>query len=203
MIPIPKVKLAFGLFLLLAQLIVYFAADAIYGPYAAIVKTVMMAYFILMALFSPLVLEVLKKIGPQDIPAFAVGFIPTALFMLILGLAGFSLTGEIEKDLTLSLGFGFLHSFVKAFDEEVIFRGVLPKLMGGTRAAGIVSSLFFGLFHVGVLLMLPEGVTLFMIVTSMVFLSVLGFVWYLIFKRFGLMGSTGSHFAYNFMLLRR
>jgi membrane protease YdiL (CAAX protease family) len=187
----PKIKLAVGIFILVVQLFMYINADAIYGPYAGMVRNVMLAYLILLAIFSPYVIPELAKLGVQEVPGFVIGFALTTIVMLIVPFVT-GLVGEIEKGLTLALGFGFLHSFVKAFNEEVLFRAVLPKVMGGSIYAGLISSVFFGLFHM--------AVTGFSIV-AMIFLSVLGFVWYLVYQRFGLMGSTGSHFAYNLAAL--
>jgi len=191
-----RLRFAVGIFILLAQLFLFINAEAIYGPYAGIVKDVMLAYFMLLGILSPFVIQVLLRIGLQDIPAFSLLFIATSVIMLILPTIK-GVTGEVEKGITLALGFGLLHGIVKAFNEEVIFRGVLPKLMGDrgkgiNYIAGIASSLAFGIFHLAV-----TGVNW----LAMIFLSCLGFIWYLIYKRYGIMGSTGSHFAYNLAAL--
>jgi membrane protease YdiL (CAAX protease family) len=187
---IPKIRFAVGLFILLAQLFLYINAEAIYGVYADLVRNVMLAYFILLAILSPFVIQILMKIGIDDIPSFSMVFILTALVMYLVPFIT-GITGEVERGLTLALGFGFLHGFVKAFNEEVIFRGVLPRMMGN-KYGGIISSVAFGFFHLAV-----TGVNW----LAMVFLSILGFVWYLIYQRYGIMGSTGSHFAYNLAAL--
>lgn len=186
-----QIKFAVGVLIILAQLFVYVNAEYIYGPYAAMVKNVLLVYFILLAVFSPYVIQILNRIGPQDIPNFTIGFVLTAAVMLVVPVA--SITGEVEKGLTLALGFGFLHGLIKAFDEEIIFRGVLPKIMGGTRAADIVSSIIFGVFHLAV-----SGANIFV----MLLLMGLGIAWVFMRDRFGLMGSTGSHFAYNLAALK-
>lgn len=188
---LPRIKFAVGIGILFAQLFLYINASAIYGPYAETVRNVMLAYFILLAILSPFVIPILMKIGLQDVPAFSIGFVLTTIVMLVVPIVT-GLTGEIESGLTLALGFGFLHSFVKAFNEEIIFRGVLPKVMGGSTTAGVVSSILFGVFHFAV-----TGGSIF----AIAFLSVLGFIWWLVYKRFGLFGSTGSHFAYNLAAL--
>lgn len=187
----PQIRFAVGLFILFAQLFLFINAEFIYGPYAGMVKNVMLAYFIMLAFFSPFVIKLLMGIGPQDLPNFSIMFVLTSIVMLVL--PAFALiTGEIEEGLTLALGFGFLHAFVKAFDEEVIFRGVLPMIMGQGVKTGIyvdiISSVAFGAFHLAV-----TGANIF----AMIFLSALGFIWAQVYKRFGLMGATGSHFAWN------
>lgn len=187
---IPKIKLAVGIVILIAQLFLYINAEAIYGVYADTVRNIMLAYFMLLAMFSPFVIPILLKLNLDDIPGFSIGFILTAIVMLIIPFA--RITGEVEKGITLALGFGFLHALVKAFNEEVLFRAVFPRIMGNTIWAGIISSILFGIFHLAV-----TGVS----IIAVIFLSCLGFVWYLVYKRFGLMGSTGSHFAYNLAVL--
>ncbi len=188
---VPKIKFAVGLFVILVQLFLYVNADYIYGVYADMVRTVLVTYFFLLALFSPIVIQILSGIGLQDIPNFSIGFILTAVVMLVVP-AMFLVTGQLETGLSMALGFGFLHSMVKAFNEEIVFRGVLPKIMGGSIYADIISSVTFGVFHFAV-----TGVNW----MAMFLLMGLGFVWVLVRNRFGLMGSTGSHFAYNLGVL--
>lgn len=184
-------KIAVGIVIIILQLFVYVNADYIYGPYAGMVKNVLLVYFVLMAMFSPVVIQILQRMGPADIASFSVAFIITAAVMLVVPVA--SITGEVEKGLTLALGFGFLHGFIKAFDEEIIFRGALPQLMGGSIYADVISSIIFGVFHLAV-----SGANIFV----MLLLMGLGMVWALVRSRFGLMGSTGSHFAYNLAALK-
>ena len=115
--------------------------------------------------------------------------------MLLLPYGMSLFAGEVESGLTLALGFGFLHAMVKAFNEELIFRDALPSIIGGKAKllyVDIVSSVAFGAFHFAV-----SGASLLV----MAFLSVLGFIWSQVYRRFGLMGSTGSHFAYNLAAL--
>lgn len=192
----PRIKFAVGLAVILIQIWLYINADAIYGPYAGMVRNTMLAYFLLIAVFSPFVMKSLLRLGPQDLPNFTIMFILTSAVLMIVPAVTHLVTGEIEQGLTLALGFGFLHSFVKAFNEELIFRDVLPSIMGNGMVASIyvdiVSSLAFGVFHLAV-----TNVN----ILAMLFLSALGFVWSQVYKRFGLMGSTGSHIAYNLAVL--
>lgn len=155
------------------------------------VRNVMMVYFVLLALFSPFVIKILMSIGPRDLPNFSITFLLTALVMMLIPTVAF-ITGEVEKGLTLALGFGFLHSFVKAFNEEVIFRGVLPRIMGKGIWPDIVSSIIFGIFHLAV-----TGAS----ILAMLLLMLLGFVWAMVRNRFGLLGAVGSHASYNVAVL--
>lgn len=190
---VPRIRFVFGLFIILAQIWLYVNADAIYGAYSGMVKATMLAYFILMIPLSPVIYQQYMRIGIQDIPNFAVGFVATSIVMLVLGGLVALVTGEIEQGLTLALGFGFLHGFVKAFNEELIFRGAIPQMLGGQNVySDAISSLAFGFFHFAV-----SGGDL----VIMVFLSGLGYVWTLARRSIGVMGSTGSHFAYNLAAL--
>jgi len=185
-------KIAFGIIIILIQLWLYINADYVYGAYSSTVRNVMLAYFILLAILSPFVIKILLGIGIQDVPNFSIGFVITALIMFAIGGAVTLLTGEVEKGLTLALGFGLLHSLVKAFNEEVIFRGVLPSIFGKSLYSDILSSVLFGVFHVAVTNASLAGI---------VFLIGLGFIWSQVRNHLGLMGSTGSHFAYNLAAL--
>jgi hypothetical protein len=196
---VPKIRFAVGIFILILQMILYLSADYIYGPYASVVRNVFLTYFILLALLSPYVLKTLLEVGPNDIPSFSIGFILTVIPLVLLPLGIKLFTGQIETGLQLALGFGLLHSLVKAFDEEIIFRGALPKIIGIGTPAMIVTSVLFGIFHFGVLMLqVQQGLlTLTNAVYGMILLMGLGFVWALVAKKFGLLASTGSHFAYN------
>jgi len=103
------------------------------------------------------------------------------------------------------MGFGLLYAFVMAFDEEAVFRYLLPKVAG---LGDIVSNIFFGLFHFFVLyaetsILLDAGkiteIMQWSIITfDVITLVGLGFVWaWMRDHAGGIIGSTGSHFAYN------
>lgn len=189
----PEIKgIAIGIIIVLIQLWLYINADYVYGSYAETVRNVMLAYFILLALLSPFVIKVLMGISINDIPNFTITFIITAIIMFAIGTITTLWTGELEAGLKVAFGFGFLHSLVKAFNEEVIFRGVMPQFFGKGYIADIISSVAFGVFHVAV----TGGAW-----TAIIFLSALGFIWTMVKNKFGVMGSTGSHFAYNLSVL--
>jgi len=179
-----KIRLAIGVIILLIAGYLWTQADFIYGPYAGMVRNTMMVYFGLMAVMAPLVLPTIMKIGLEEVPMFSLGFIVTSVLMLTVpNILTSLLAGQVEANIALVLGFGFLHGFIKAFFEEVIFRGALPTFIGD-----IWSSVAFGLFHFGI-----TGVPL----AGAVFLMGLGYLWAKVRDSMGLMGATGSHFAYN------
>jgi hypothetical protein len=125
-------------------------------------------------------------------------FIATSLAMLLI--PKLITAGSIEASVAVQMafGFGFLHAFVKAFNEEVIFRQILPIVAG---LGDIISNVLFGIFHIAVVIsqlsLLKMPVTFWTVAAPVGILVVLGFLWAKIRDRFGLMGATGSHFAYN------
>jgi membrane protease YdiL (CAAX protease family) len=192
-----KLTATVGILILLVQLFMFVNLSYFYGPYAEAVRPVFLAYFILLAILSPFVIRVLLQIAqPQELGNFAIGFILTAVVVFVVPTI---IAGAVSVEtLKLAVGFGFLHAFIKAFDEEIIFRGVLPKLLAkghvflGLNWGDVIASVLFGVFHLAV-----SGAS----IPAMLFLMVLGLVWCLVRNKLSLMGSAGSHFAYNLMAL--
>jgi membrane protease YdiL (CAAX protease family) len=85
---------------------------------------------------------------------------------------------------TKALGYGVLHSFVIAYGEELVFRGLFSKFLGG-----VWSSILFGLFHF--------GITGYVIKSVLALILLLGLPAYYISKKVGLLGAVGYHFAWN------
>ena len=188
-----KIVSKIGIWVIIIYALLWFRADEIYGVYADMVRNTMLIYFVAISLFSPITFPMLMSMGFQDIAGFVFGFILTAPVMLVLGNAGVTglIVGQVEASVNwgLIIGFGFLHSFIKAFSEELIFRGAISKIFGD-----VVSSILFGAFHYGI-----TGVS----IIGAGILMALGFLWAKLRDIFrgmggtGLMASTGSHFAYN------
>ena len=182
--PLPKITL--GLIVLFMMLFLYINADIVYGIYAEQVKTVMVAYFLLLAvvLASFGVGLPSMSLSIYEIKNFALMFILTSLVLLPLQfLQGLS----AEVAITTALGFGLFHAFVKAFIEETIWADILKKRIGRYGSA-----ITFGLFHLAVTYT-TGGVNF----IAIGILMLLRFIWDFIYDRYGVMGSTGSHFAYN------
>ena len=184
-----KLRLTVGILVTLIQLFLYINADWIYGPYADQARNVLLAYFILttVVLASFAVKLPTLDVGEKGLYNFFVGFVLTSVFMLLIPKALQARLASIETT-AMALGFGLLHGFVKAYNEEIVFRGILPKALGGGLYADVLSNILFGLFHLAV-----TGASL----PAIFLLSILGMIWAFIRNRIGLMGSTGSHFAYN------
>ncbi len=190
-------KLTLGILLLMSMLFVYLASDWIYGPYAPTVKNVMVVYFILFAL----VMSGLKSgmplldTSPVALASFAVGFAATAIVLVFIPLNG--VAGEITATaVKMAIGFGILHGFIKAYIEEAVFRGILMKRIGT-----VLSNIFFGIFHIGVIILgltaMGLAVTFASVGLPVLILVMLGFAWSFIAQRWGLMASVGSHLSYN------
>ena len=92
-----------------------------------------------------------------------------------------------EVAVTTALGFGLFHAFVKAFIEETVWADILKKRIGK-----LGSAITFGLFHLAVTFTVG-GINF----IAIAMLMILRFIWDSIHDRYGIMGSTGSHFAYN------
>jgi len=182
--PLPKITL--GLIVLFVMLFLYINADIVYGIYAEQVKTVMVAYFLLLAvvLASFGVGLPSMSLSIYEIKNFALMFILTSLVLVPLQfLQGLS----AEVAITTALGFGLFHAFVKAFIEETIWADILKKRIGIHGSA-----ITFGLFHLAVTYT-ALGVNF----IAIGILVILRYIWDFVHDRYGVMGSTGSHFAYN------
>ncbi len=204
-----------ALFVVLVQIFLLFNAQAIYGDFAPLISEVLTIYLIAFAVVL-VALGLTPPTAERPISAL-LNFI--GLFaittVIVTPFAAFIVESSFEI-IILALGFGMLHGFVKAYIEEVIFRFAIPTALGSTPdnpklSAGVISSVLFGFFHFGVLtatasglitasILAPDLFWTFVIQNTLI-LTALGMVWWFIFNRFGLMGSTGSHLAWNLIAL--
>lgn len=203
-------RIPVGLWVMIIQVFLYIDASWIYGPFAAQVRDILSIYFILFLVVFVSLGTKLPTLNSkkESLRNFMFMFIVGVIVMMTLGsfLKGQgSLTGQfasIEVEaVAIAYGFMFLHGFVKAYIEELVFRYAIPaalNLKGRLEIyAAIISSVLFGIFHTAVAAM---SATAFAPLT-IIYLSLLGLVFYYIAKRFGIMGSTGFHFAYNLGVL--
>ena len=191
-----------GVALLVMMLFLYVSSDWIYGVYSELVKNVLVVYFFLFVMIHASLGTPISLLNADilSVSYFSVGFILTVIFMYPLAMvlpAGVLASVETVK---LSLGFGLLHGFVKAFIEEDVFRGVLLSRIGLYP-----SNILFGLFHVGIIIMtkssMGQAITLTSVAAPVVVLVLMGFIWSYLAKRFNLMAAVGSHFGYNLGVL--
>jgi membrane protease YdiL (CAAX protease family) len=180
---IPK-KLNVTIVVLILQLFLFVSADAIYGSQSTTAKSLLIAYMLMT--ISVLVFTRTTEIKgmrdtPQSLINFFIFFVASALLLLILpvGSAGFG-------TLKTAWGFGLIQSFVVAYSEEVMFRGVLPLYLGD-----IYSNILFGLFHWAV-----SGSIVFVL-----FAIAMGFVFSFVRDRWGIYASMGLHSAWNLKAL--
>jgi len=198
-------RIPVGFWVMLIQVFLWVNADWIYGPFAEGVKSILQIYFIL---FLVTYVSLGMKLPTLDrrketLRNFMFTFIVTALFMVAVFpqfLAGQVASIEPEA-IAIAYGFVFFHGFVKAYVEEVVFRFAIPmamQLKGGLEIyAAIISSVLFGMFHMSVAFLSGNPYPVWM----MVYLSLLGMVFYAVYKRFGVMGSVGCHLSYNLGVL--
>jgi membrane protease YdiL (CAAX protease family) len=134
---------------------------------------------------------------------FLLMFVITAVFMTtVFPLVVLKQAASIEPEaIAIAYGFVFFHGFVKAYVEEIVFRYAIPfalNLKGSLEIYGaLISSVLFGIFHMSVAFLSNNPYPVWM----MFYLSLLGMVFYFIYKKSGIMGSTGAHFAYNLGVL--
>ena len=188
-----KIPSTFIIFLMLMVLLL--GSDVIYGAeFSGRMSTVLIIYILLLVMARS---EMPKKEHKsrtifQSIPAFLIMFFITIFVMM--GITPFA--GEIiaastlEASLEFVAVFGLMHAFVKAYIEEEVFRSRLSTILGELGQA-----IAFGAFHFFILLIVFGFSP--MLVAAMGWLAVLGLLWGFIENRFGIEGSTGSHFAYN------
>jgi len=176
-------SLSVGLIILLLQLFLYINADAVYGTDAPKARNEIFVYLLLqVSVLSAFAIKLpTLNLSPAFFINFIVGFAIFSLFIMLIPKLTVLTMGAVG---VTALGYGFIHVFVKAYTEEVVFRNILPKIGLGH----IISNVLFGFFHFAV-----SGGS----VVTMIFLTVLGFVFTLFYKMLGTMGAVGAHVAYN------
>lgn len=188
---------------MLAALMMFISADWLYGAYAPQVRTVFTGYFIMLlvtyTMFPTAVMPTMKVPWQTGLGWFAIGAMVTAVFLYTVPAIGLSSAiinfeaAAVTGAVAIGGAFSVMHTFIKAYIEEHIFRHALCTAAG---MGIVVSSAVFGIFHLAVLMML--GVGLLQVIGAVVTLSVLGFIWALSYQKTGsLMFSIGSHFVYN------
>jgi len=198
MMLIPKrLNITIGVIIVILQLFLFVNADWIFGVYASTVKNTLLVYLVLEALILATLNVALPTIELtiDKFAWFAIFFGITSFVMLVLPSHIAGMLATFEK-VRVAVGFGILYGFVKAFIEEVIFRKLLPKVMG---LGDLISNVLFGLFHVSMLTMMGLSGT--QLLTGFIVLTLLGLIWAKIRDIGGIMGSTGSHLAYNLAVL--
>lgn len=191
-------RLTFSFIIFIAIMILMLGASSIYGDYADDANTVLGVYMT-MLLFTAVKFKA-KRSAEQRLsmalPAFLIMFLLTFGIMTLLrpAIQGLLVASTLEASMSLAAAGGLLTAFVKAYVEEDVFRSRLAPLIGEWG-----QSILFGMFHFFVLFMILGWS--WWLPAAIAWLSLLGYVWGRVEDRFGLAGSTASHFAYNIVAM--
>jgi membrane protease YdiL (CAAX protease family) len=178
--------------IILLNIILFMRVDQIYGTYAPIAEKMLIVYFFITLSFFALYDKKLPSISftATNLAMFILAFTVTVAVVYLIQSFGQPVAGIVASTATLklALGFGLLHGIVAVFNEEIVFRYVIPSIVGDSLMAGVWSSLLFGILHFGL-----RGVG----ILGVAVLSMLGFIWYIAKRSFGLTAAMGSHYAWN------
>lgn len=184
--------LTLGVTVLILQLFLFISADWVFGAAAVTAKEILLIYFILqVAVYSTMGIPEIFYKPLSELKTVFLYFILTVIVAsflkhtIIMGMmASF-------EPLRAVAGFGFIYIFVKVFTEETIFRDILPKQVGHR-----VAQLLFALFHIAIL-SVKFAPSIAQMLIGLVFLYVLGSIWYRIYISGGAPASIGSHAGWN------
>lgn len=183
-----KGGVAIGVIFMIIQAFLLIGSNWIFGAYAAQIQTQLFVYLLLMvvvmaSLAAPSPTIVGETINESSVSVwnFILLFVLTSI--LVLPIPN-QIAGSFDA-IKLAVGFGLFYLGTKVYIEEIIFRDLLPKK---AMLGDVWSNILFGIFHIAV-----NGVT----VPIMFMLMGLGFIWSKVRDRFGLLGSMGSHLAWN------
>lgn len=175
-------------------------ASAVYGASAEVFRGAILTYLIFQAVIvavPDVYLRPEERTLAGGMINFFLGFLVTGVILTLLvsisKLIEFLLTvapvGGVT-DIGLVASFGFFHGFVVAYTEELAFRGVLMSAFGSQGL--IISSILFGIFH---------WVAYSGSLVAVIFAIVLGLVFGVLARRFGVLFAAGAHTAYNMLAM--
>lgn len=187
-------RIPIDIYVMLMLFALVLGSDVAFGDKAPFMKDILYMYLFLFLITRTTLQRKSKAYFPlsQAIFNFAAMFIGTAILMLLLPsqVTALLIQGSFEGSVIFAASFGVLYAFIKAYIEEDIFRNRLVTVVGAKGQA-----VLFGLFHFFVLFAV-FGFS-YMLVLPVLMLMGLGYIWSRVHDRFGTIGSTGSHFAYN------
>lgn len=193
-----RLKIGFAVFI--AVMILLLGSEAIYGNLAPDMERVLYIYLFMLILtlvYFPKREHKMPTI-PAAFPVFMIAFLITLFLMLIVRsipmMQGLLVVSTLEASIEFTAVFLIMHAGVKAYIEEEVFRARLSVILGEGGQA-----IAFGLFHFFVLYML-FGFT-WMLLGALVWLTLLGYAWGRVEDWGGTPASTGSHFAYNLVVM--
>ena len=191
--------LTMGVFVTILQLFLYVNAGAIFPkPYVQQAQQIILLYMVMTFGFSflymyiptikkPLIPQAVQKPFWVELISFFVSFFIFAMVLKAVPLNTGTHVFAIENPLRIALPFLLLFSFVVAYTEELIFRGILPRII-----TDIGSNIIFGFFH-----FYAYSGNIYSILVAIIF----GFVFSIVRDHFGLMGSVGMHTAWNLRIM--
>lgn len=187
-----KPFLSIALIVIIITVFLLFNAPLAFGAQADLAKDILLFYMIALAIFTAVfdVKIAAVSLHPSFLIFFIAGFIVTAIILSTIRTAQ---PFAASTQLIQALSFGFLYAFVIAFYEEIIFRDLLPLRLGLGDA---VAQPLFGIFHASAISS-RLGFDIVQIIVVAGFLTLLGFIWASVRNKVTILGSTGSHFAYN------
>lgn len=189
---VSKLGFSIGFIVLLMQLFLV-TNTSLFFTNAEQIQLILLVYLVMEALIIASLDLTLPTLGvsPLELMYFGIGFIITAFLVYVTVPAAIASTFEIA---TLAGGLvligGILYVFVKAFVEEIIFRGILEKHVGR-----FMQAILFGIFHFAILS--AGGASWQAVLIGAFFLGFLGLAWSYTKDFMGLMGAVGSHTAWN------
>lgn len=202
-LPIPSFisrfgKLSVDLLVMFILFALVLGTDVAYGEQAPTQMNILYMYMFLFLSARVLVPGVERKQAPLGMAMqnFLILFVVTAIVMSFLpaGVTGLLAASSFDIKVGMMVTYGVLYAFIKAYIEEDIFRNRLSAKLGETGQA-----VAFGAFHFFALVGLV-GFS-YVIILPVAILMGLGYLWGKVQDRFGTLGSTGSHFAYNAAVL--
>ncbi|MBU7045062.1 MAG: CPBP family intramembrane metalloprotease [Theionarchaea archaeon] len=199
-------RLSFGLIIMIAQTLMYFNAPAIFGEqFFEDYGSRMVGYLIFYEIFfASLVVHPAMKIPIQKgiilfVPFFFAGIIGASL---IGSFAIFQVNLEPTTDVYYTRGVALYQILFVANVEEAIFRSLLPTILpsflilGFPVSSRILSSILFGLFHLGAYFYLASttGQSLSVLIITA---TLAGVMFQFVNDRFGLTAAMGLHAGVN------
>ena len=192
--------------IILVHIFLIFNADLAFGVFAETARNILLTYLLVVAAITAIfdVKPFSIQVGAIGLQYFVIGFVMTALLLLLVSPLFTSQAAGSISTLVAAVSLGFMYAFVIAYDEEIIFRDLLPKKL---HIPDLIAQPLFGLFHAAALsAVLAQKIASGAIQAAMFWpllllgfavLTALGFMWAFMRDRITIYGSTGSHFAYN------
>ena len=179
-------QVGIGILIALLQLFLYFNADILFSSnYSELAQKTILTYMMLQVMviaYSGLRPATAKNDKRENIWNFLFMFFVTSLILITIPIISDSVFSVSDNSYALAIG--LIQAVVVAYPEEVVFRGLLPRVFGNN----IIPAILFAGFHFAV-----SGMNFWF----MLFAFISSFVFSMIAKKFGILGAVGTHTAYN------